>query len=332
MKLLFITQKVDARDDVLGTYHRWIEEIANHFERVTVICLEEGEYDLPSNVEVFSLGKETGVSRVRYIVHFYKYVWGMRRKYDSVFVHMNQEYVLLAGLLWRMWGKKIGFWYNHTYCTLWTRLAGTLVHVVFHTSPFACTASFKNAIVMPAGIDTDLFKPADKKVGTGLSILSLGRISPLKHLEVLIDAVKILYEKNISFTLNIYGPIVDRGYFNRISRQAKPLENKVVFHGSIPNKDTHAIYNSHDVFVNLTPSGNFDKTVLEAMACEVPVLVSSNAFDVSDTLHFKESDSKDLADKLTEIKTFSDAKELRKYVVTNHGLSVLVSKLKTIYS
>ena len=84
MKLLFITQKVDARDDVLGTYHRWIEEIANHFERVTVICLEEGEYDLPSNVEVFSLGKETGVSRVRYIVHFYKYVWGMRRKYDSV--------------------------------------------------------------------------------------------------------------------------------------------------------------------------------------------------------------------------------------------------------
>src|SRR3989338_7648361 len=58
MKLLIITQKVNQEDSVLGFFHSWIREFASRFEEVTVICLEKGVYNLPENVEVFSLGKE----------------------------------------------------------------------------------------------------------------------------------------------------------------------------------------------------------------------------------------------------------------------------------
>ncbi len=58
MKLLILTQKVDKNDPTLGFFHRWIEEFANHYENLTIICLEKGIYTLPKNVQVLSLGKE----------------------------------------------------------------------------------------------------------------------------------------------------------------------------------------------------------------------------------------------------------------------------------
>ena len=72
MKLLIVTQKVDKNDPILGFFHRWIEEFARHVEFVTVICLGVGEYSLPVNVKVLSLGKEKKKSRLKYIFMFYK--------------------------------------------------------------------------------------------------------------------------------------------------------------------------------------------------------------------------------------------------------------------
>ncbi len=98
MKLLILTQKVDKNDPILGFFHRWIEEFANHCEQVTVICLAKGKSTLPPTVSVLSLGKEAGQSRLKYLWRFYRYLWRERQNYDTVFVHMNQEYVLLGAL------------------------------------------------------------------------------------------------------------------------------------------------------------------------------------------------------------------------------------------
>ena len=103
MRLLIITQKVNKNDPILGFFHRWIEEFAKRFEKLTVICLEKGEYSLPENVRVLSLGKEEGRSKAEYLSRFYRYIWEERNNYDAVFVHMNQEYVLLGWKFWKLW-------------------------------------------------------------------------------------------------------------------------------------------------------------------------------------------------------------------------------------
>ena len=107
MKLLIITQTVDRRDTMLGFFHNWLEEIAKGYESILVICLKEGEHDLPPNVRVLSLGKERGNSKIGYLWNFYKYIWSERQSYDSVFVHMNQEYVLLGWKSWLLLRKPI---------------------------------------------------------------------------------------------------------------------------------------------------------------------------------------------------------------------------------
>ena len=131
MKLLIITQTVDKNDPILGFFHRWIGEFAKNFEKVTVICLEMGEHHLPKNVKVLSLGKEAGRSKFQYLFKFYKYILQERKNYDAVFVHMNQEYVLLGWKFWKLWDKKIFLWRNHAKGNLFTRLAVLLSDKVF---------------------------------------------------------------------------------------------------------------------------------------------------------------------------------------------------------
>src|ERR1700727_851881 len=113
MNLLIVTQAVDLDDPILGFFHRWIADIARGCDRVHVICLKEGRHDLPENVFVHSLGKENGRSRSKYARRFYRYIRMYRDEYDAVFVHMNEEYVLLGAPLWRLWGKRIVLWRNH---------------------------------------------------------------------------------------------------------------------------------------------------------------------------------------------------------------------------
>ena len=108
------------------------------------------------------------------------------------------------------------------------------------------------------------------------------------------------------------------------------------------NKDSVKIYNNNAIFVNMTKSGSFDKTIFEAMAWERIVIVSNEGFRdmIQEQYHkilvFKEGDSDDLAFKIKEAINLSSneriniGKYLREIVVNNHSLAILAEKLYSI--
>jgi glycosyltransferase involved in cell wall biosynthesis len=338
MKLLIVTQKIDKNDGVLGFFHAWVVEFAKHCEKITVICLQKGEYDFPKNVHVLSLGKEEGGSRLKYFFRFYRYIWRERKNYDSVFVHMNREYVLLGGVLWRAWGKKIMLWSNHKKGNIFTRIAVYLSDVVFCTSKFSYTAQFNKTKLMPVGVDTELFKRATSAERKKNSILCIGRIAPVKNIDVLIDALLLLDNEGRDFTATLVGDslLKDAEYLTMIRTKAAPLleKGKIQFLGSIPNDKTTEIYNRHEVYVNLTDSGSFDKTILEAMACEC-LIIASNVL-LKDTLTkrflFEEKNPGSLAEKLQaalslpENEKEASGKTFRRYALS-HDISRLAERL-----
>ena len=279
MKLLINTQKVDQNDPVLGFFHRWIEEFSKHCEQIIVICLQKGEFNLPTNVRVLSLGKETGKSHLKYLWRFYKYIWRERKNYDKVFVHMNQEYVVLGGLWWCVMGKKVFLWRNHRVGNFLTRIAVWLADTVFYTSPQSFTAQFAKAKQMPVGVDTKMFCPDPNIKPKPRSILALGRISPVKKLEIFIETLLELQKRGEIFMATIVGsPIseIDKIYEHKLHNLAAPLleTGKLIFLPAVPHHETPAIYRAHEIYVNLTPPGSFDKTILEAMACgNLPALL-----------------------------------------------------------
>src|SRR3989338_1489201 len=141
MKLLIFTQKVDLHDPILGFFHGWIEKLAERAELISVICLQKGLFNLPKNVTVYSLGKNAdgrglrrGFAWIKYIVNLYRYLFLIRGSYDKVFVHMNQEYVLLVGLYWKLKNIPVYLWRNHPKGSILTRLAVLLSMKVFCTS------------------------------------------------------------------------------------------------------------------------------------------------------------------------------------------------------
>jgi glycosyltransferase involved in cell wall biosynthesis len=373
-KLLFITQKIDKNDDVLGVYHRWVECLGEKIGKLNVICLYKGRNELSSKIGVFSLGKEIYnadlrikcestdcgckenqqsassayhshyqhhkirfIQRLIYTIRFYRYIWQLRNDYNTVFVHMNPIYIILGGLFWKLSGKKIFLWYNHPMGNLTAKIGIALADKVFCTSPQSFSAGYKKTQLMPAGIDTEMFKKNPDIQKKEKRILCLGRISPIKKIEYLIEAVKILDKKGLDFELLIVGSPVsssDKQYYENLIKLSGNLisNGKIVFMSSVPNYKTPEFYNSASLYVNLTPSGSLDKAILEAMACQLPVIVANKAFmhELKEEFIFKDKNSDDLAVKITNfiakdsIKKEKIGEEMRNIVIQKHSLSKLI--------
>lgn len=281
MRLLIFTQKVDRNDTTLGFFCDWIKSFAEKADSITVICLEKGEFDFPNNVTVYSLGKEGRVSKFVYLKNLYHYLFLIRNSYDKVFVHMNEEYVLLAGLYWKIKNIPIYLWRNHPRGTIKTRLAVALSTKVFCTSTDSFTAKFKKTVIMPAGINTAIFRPVEGAVRRKYSICVVGRISRIKRIARALEAINELVLSGVQISLNIVGSPLkkDIKYYDSLKNYvfANDLSPSVSFIEAVTPDKLPEIYSSHEVCLNLTESGSFDKTIVEAAACGAIPLVSNKS-------------------------------------------------------
>lgn len=342
MKLLIITQKVNKIDPILGFFHGWIIEFAKHFESITVICLEKGEYNLPANVKVLSLGKESGISRPKYLFNFYKYIWQERGNYDAVFVHMNPIYVLLGGFIWKLISKKIYLWYTHKNVDLKLKIAVLFSLKVFSASKESFRYKNNKLFVTGHGIDTDLFKPNPVLLSNDiLRIITVGRISPVKKRDMVIRAVSKIIENNKDITLNLTlvgGPIYgnDHRYENMLHSMVcdNKIEQFVKFTGPIsPAKVVSYLQNSN-IFVHESQTGSLDKVALESLSCGLIVLSSNDALRPilePYKLTFRSDDMSSLIDCILVARSLinnrSIINELREYVVREHSLNRLINLL-----
>lgn len=337
MKVLVITQKVNKNDPILGFFHDWLKKIAEKVDKLIVIALEVGEYNLPGNVKILSLGKERGYGKLRRVFRFFCFSFFLSPKYDGVFVHMNPEYVVLGGWFWKIMNKKIILWYTHKSVTLKLKIANLFVNKIFTASKESCRIESDKVEVAGHGINLDLFKsrvhyPADKN----LRLLTIGRIAPSKDVETIILAVSRLVKEEKDVTLDIVGtPILkeDFYYFKSLEILVKKLdlEKRIKFLGAVLYENLPQIYKEHDIFIHTSKTGSIDKVVLESMACGLNVVTSGEAFGfLDDKYKFKGNDVDGLVYKINNLKN-NNPSDLRKIVQDGHNLDNLVKKIIDFY-
>ncbi|OHA83045.1 MAG: hypothetical protein A2408_02585 [Candidatus Yonathbacteria bacterium RIFOXYC1_FULL_52_10] len=344
MRLLILTQAVDRNDPVLGFFHEWIKEFSRHTDEVIVGCLRVGEYELPQNVRVVSLGKERGVSRMGIVRNFYRLIVREQKHYDAVFVHMNPEYVVLGGIPWRLLRKRIVLWYTHKHVDLKLRVAEKFAHAVLTASDESLRLSTRKKYVMGHGINTEFFSPTSVAPPSApFEIVTVGRISPAKDLETLIASVEMLVGDDLDVHTTIVGGAgtTDQERYERmIKERAAPLvaQGRLRFAGPVPHHQTLGTLQNAQVFVSMSKTGSLDKVILEAMAVGVPVVSCNDAAgaifrDDHPGLIFAPGDARGLAEALTSVIRMSASERralgahLRQIVVEHHTLSPLIMRI-----
>ena len=354
--ILITTQIIDKNSTVFGFMLNWIEEFAKQYDKVTLFCLYEGENDLEKrfpNVKLYTLGKSSHPSKIRYILKFLKYTWKFRREYDTVFVHQNKEYVLLSGIIWKLLGKKVYFWSNHYMGNVLTDIAGYFSHKVFYTSKFSYTAKFKNGVQMPVGVDVKNFlenkyfenyqKGEINKQNN--SILFLARLSPSKYPDILLKTLKQLENSGKKFIAKFVGA-PDKDRFPNFEQEIINLKtdlnfkNEVDFVGGVPGTETAKYYLQSQIYINIAKSGMLDKTIFEAVVCDCLPLTSSVDFNemiggiVGNKLKVEQNSPSSLEEKINLALNLSNSErqemvtEIKKFVLENHTLSILANRLK----
>lgn len=281
MKLLICTQAVDTDDPVLGFFCRWIEEFAKHCEKVTVLCLRKGKHALPDNVEVVVLGS----SRLARVTKLWSLSLRRRGEYDTVFVHMNPEYIVIAGLLWRLMGKRVALWYTHKSVDTKLRIATFFSNVIFTASKESFRLRSGKVRVMGHGIDTDFFSP-DASVARGDHLLSIGRLMPSKRHDL---AIRVAAREGKE--LRIAGEGSERA---RLEMLARELGASVRFLGGIDQSQLRDEYRTAAYLIHTSETGSLDKVVLEALACGLPVRTNDpalKALENANTAYIREHHS-----------------------------------------
>jgi len=128
--------------------------------------------------------------------------------------------------------------------------------------------------IIPNGVDTDAFHPdiaGDAWYGDrGPHLLFLGRLDPRNGLDTALAALPRIAERWPDVRLTVAGDGPLREHFRRM---AAPVMDHVRFLGAV-NGERPGIYAGADLYLCPTHKASFGITLLEAMACGTPQVVS----------------------------------------------------------
>ena len=129
--------------------------------------------------------------------------------------------------------------------------------------------------ILPNGID---LPPFAEKPETGRRILLfLGRIHPVKGVDVLLKSWQAVEHRFPDWELQVAGPD-NGGYLAEMQALAAQLRlERVVFRGPLLGEEKWRAYRAASLFVLPTHSENFGITVAEALAAGTPAIVTKGA-------------------------------------------------------
>ena len=195
--------------------------------------------------------------------------------------------------------------------------------------------------LIPNGVDTEYFKKSDdeirkrlrKKMGFENSVIGLyvGRLDPVKGLDILMKALRSVIKKCPQFKLIIVGSGSYQGYLEDLAKTLQ-IDEHIVFVGSV--QDVKRFYEIADIFILPSRSEGISNALLEAMSMELAVIATAvggtpEVIKNLDNGCLVTSSSHDIARKLELLVANRDlrnrlGKAARKTVIKNYSLQKIV--------
>lgn len=294
MKLVVVTQRVDPDDPALGATVAMLRALAERVDELVVLTLVAREAGLPANVRVKSIAAPT--QALRGLKFAAALTAELRPRPVAVLAHMSPIYAVLGAPLVRPLRIPLLLWFTHWRPSRLLHLAERVSTCVLTVDRRSFPLDSPKVRAIGHGIDVAAI-PCVEQTGDALRLLALGRTSPAKGLDTLVDAVALLPDAPIE--LELRGPSLtdeERAYRDRLSLRVRVDE-------PVPRSEIASVYARGGALVNNMRSGALDKVVFEAAAACLPVLVSNPGFDalvggIEPPLTFPQDDAPALADRI----------------------------------
>lgn len=320
VRLLLITPKVDPTDNLFGHVNSWAVALAKRVERLYVVALWPGHPDLPANARFATLGKADAnvgagslMDKAGWLLRLQRIVARLvaRGEIDAVLAHMGPVFAVAAAPIARLAGVPTFLWYAHGHVSPLLRLAHQLVAGVGTSTAEGFRIDSPKVTLTGQGIDLDRFRPAAEPPEPE-RLLSVGRFSPIKGYETVLEAVgSPALKAHAGLTVELVGGVhsaSEAAYLDSLRERARGLglADRVRFVDGLPYAQIVPTYQRATLFATASATGSMDKVVLEAAACGLPPVVCNPAFrqlfgEMWPALSFKDRDDvAGLSDRLAD--------------------------------
>ena len=129
--------------------------------------------------------------------------------------------------------------------------------------------------VISNGVDLNAFSPkCDGRGGDVVRLLTVGRLSSTKRVDMLIGAVEVLVRRGRKVFLVVAGGGAGREELDRIVGE-KSLGSNVEIMGRVESEQMAELYGRADIYVSASMQEGMSNAMLEAMASGLPIVTTS---------------------------------------------------------
>jgi glycosyltransferase involved in cell wall biosynthesis len=257
-----------------------IAALAKNFDLVSVYSTHVGNYLLPKNVLVKGTGG--GNFKQRYLAVVRLLLLGLRtislRQPPAVLFHMNIKAAAILAPILKIRNISTTLWYSHASSSLLLRWSNFWVKNVITTSKTAYP--LKHLKITPIGqaVDSNLFplSPSNSvTIRDSISFLHVGRVSKVKYIEELIDAISLLNIKRSKLSLiGEANSAEDKKYLGELRARCDQVGVVINYLGGIERENLQEFYSKADICFSGTRKA-IDKSAIEAAYCGT-LIVSPN--------------------------------------------------------
>lgn len=284
MKVLFIGSQKSNHSK------KWVNNLVARGHEVLLVCQNEGidssvEFDCRVKTHMLKFGgSKSYIMNVPELKRIYK-----DYKPDVVNVHYASGYGLMATLarvrplvlncygsdiFVAPQGSKIIKYIVKKILNLADAVAATSKAMAVEAERIMGDSS-KRVTVTPFGVDVSLFKKDENRSYSTRPIIGIIKyLKPEYNIPLLLNAFAIVSERSaVKPLLHIYGSGPLKDEFIALSKELGIFDD-VTFFDTIPNQEVPKALNTMDVFVNSSNVESFGVNIVEAMACELPVVAT----------------------------------------------------------
>lgn len=280
---------------------KWVKSLAQKKIEIYIFgfsCCDQKIYENYSNVHVMTLDlsqsiirrNSSNMAKLRYFSALPKLKKLIRQfKPDILHAHYASSYGILGALsgfhpfILSVWGSDIYNFPNRSY--LHKKIiefnlskADSLLSTSLAMAKETRKYTSKEIQVTPFGIDSEVFRPMAVENPFSKQDIVIGTVKTLEinyGIEYLIRAFKMVKDRHPrkSLKLMIVGGGSQEFYLKKLAKELS-IETETHFLGRVPYSECPKYHNMLSISVFVSVSESFGVAVLEASACEKPVVVS----------------------------------------------------------